>query len=62
MDDAEEELELTDAVEQISDVENLLVLGEDRRSVKGFLRPKGLLEKGAPDRTPLARPCAPVLG
>ncbi len=45
MDDAEDELEPTDAVELISDGENLLVLGEDRRSVEGFLRSKGLLEK-----------------
>lgn len=35
----------TDAVELISDGENLLVLGESRLSVEAFLRSKGLLEK-----------------
>lgn len=40
----EDEHELTDSVELISDGENLLVLGEDRRRVEGFLRSKGLLE------------------
>lgn len=42
---SEDEHELTDSVELISDGENLLVLGEDRRSVEGFLRSKGLLEQ-----------------
>lgn len=38
-----DEPELTDAVELISDGENLLVLGDDRDSVERFLRSKGLL-------------------
>lgn len=41
----EEQPERTHAVELISDGENLLVLGEDRRSVERFLRSIGLLEK-----------------
>jgi len=41
--EAKHELEPTHEVELISDGENLLVLGEDRRSVEGFLRSKGLL-------------------
>lgn len=45
MDDAENELEPTDTVELISDGEHLLVLGENRRRVEGFLRSKGLLGK-----------------
>lgn len=43
MDDAEKELAPTDTVELISDGEHLLVLGENRRSVEGLLRSKGLL-------------------
>lgn len=42
--EAGRELEPTDEVELVSDGENLLVLGKDRRSVEGFLRSKGLLE------------------
>ncbi|CEI47064.1 Putative uncharacterized protein [Propionibacterium freudenreichii] len=42
--DADDKVELTDEVELVSDGENLLVVGEDRRSVESFLRAKGLLE------------------
>jgi hypothetical protein len=42
---AEGDLEPTERVELVSDGENLLVVGEDRRSVEAFLRARGLLEK-----------------
>jgi len=40
----QDEPELDDMIELISDGENLLVLGDDRRGVEGFLRSRGLLE------------------
>lgn len=43
--DPADEPDVTDAVELISDGENLLVVGKDRRSVETFLQTKGLLEK-----------------
>lgn len=42
--DAETDVDLTGRVELVSDEENLLIVGKDRRSVESFLREKGLLE------------------
>jgi hypothetical protein len=41
----EEESETPEEVELISDGENLLVIGDDRRAVEQFLRARGLLER-----------------
>lgn len=63
--DAEGELEPTERVELVSDGENLLVIGQDRRSVEAFLQANGLLEKarelGRHQLVPALRSSADVL-
>ncbi|MDP5226916.1 MULTISPECIES: hypothetical protein [Arthrobacter] len=64
-DDAEDELEPTAEVKIVSNGENFLVIGKNRRGVESFLRDRGLLEKarelGRHQLVPALRSSADVL-